>query len=851
MQKSPIALFISAVLFPSSTLFAQENSEVNYNDGIEQLGEIVVHGGSFSQQIGTQRINDSQIANLPSTNGNITELLKTNPNVRFSSSADNANNGGEIAPDEVSFHGEKYYNNAFILNGMSNNDNINPGAASARTAETQPSGTNPYDLPAGGTQSFWINTELLKSVEVFDSNISAKYGNFTGGVVDAKYKDPDLEKASGKISYRTTNDRWAEFFTDDQKTFESASELNLQPKFSKQQYGVMVSQPISDSTAIRVDYQRTTSDIQFYHPALRVYDAERQLSENGTFGNVQRRISENLRFDAVHLPNNGDLWRLSATYAPHRSKYYKKNTVNSAFENIGGGVQLNLEWEKNLDSGKLTTYLGYKNSGNRIKHAENDYHRYMASDYLNWISGSGLAQWGGYGKFSTTSDDYTLKQSFDWQDFDWGNINHKLSVGWTASLKKSSYKRDNDSYLYTYVKNADVVCNGDSTCITGDQYARSYRLYEAQKFSVSDNTYSAYIQDIMKYKRLEVSAGLRIDYNQFYGKLNFAPRLSGSFDVFGDQNTRLIAGLNRYYDGSMLAYKFRQNLGQNLNWRRSVNEDGTLSEWTGPTVSYQNAFNTSRLDNPYSDEIVAGISQKFLSSIWTLKWVHRDKKKELVRSYAQVGDTVYNVLSNDGWTKNDTITLSAEPENNSFDFNWAKVAYSFGFSYNKTKSNNRYYSADPFDNKPIIYNGVLMQTPEGLVPVDFNEPWKITFNMNTEFPKWRLNWNQRLSFIKGRQYLYNDGEISCNGTNTAATAYRTACGDYVGEVKAYKDAYRASHLLLDWRFVYKQPTFKDQYIQVDLDINNVLNRKAVAKSAGGNTAYKMGRNYWLGVSYNW
>lgn len=847
MQKSQIALFVSAALLPTSALFAQENQ---HND-IAELGEIVVQESSFSQQIGTQRINEEAISRRPTGNGNITELLKTNPNVSFSATSNTANNGGEIAPDEVSFHGEKYYNNAFILNGMSNNDNINPGAASERTAETQPSGTNPHDLPAGGTQSFWINTDLLKSVEVFDSNISAKYGNFTGGVVEAKYKDPDLEKARGKISYRTTRDSWAHFFVDNQKAFESATELNLQPKFTKHQYGVMVSQPISDNTAIRLDYQRTTSDIQFYHPALRSYDAARNLSAEGQFGNVQRRISENLRFDVVHLPDNGDLWRLSATYAPHLSRYYKKNVVNGAFENEGGGVQANVEWEKTLDSGKLTTYFGYKHSGNRIEHQENDYHRYIASDYLNWISSSNLAQWGGYGKFSTTSDDYTLKQSYEGTDSEWNGVNHKLSAGWSASLKKSGYKRDGNSYLYTYNRNANVICADDPNCITGDQYAGSYRLYQAKRFSVSDNHYSAYIEDVMKYKRFELTAGLRADYSQFFGQINIAPRLSGSYDLFGDKSTRLIAGFNRYYDGSMLAYKFRQHLGQNLTWRRTLNADGTLSEWTGPVESFQNYYNASTLETPYSNEFVAGVSQKFLSSLWTLKWVHRHKKQELVRTHTQLGSTIYSVLSNSGWTKNDTFTLNVEPENNKVDFGAAKIVYSFGFSYNKTKTNNRYYSADPFDNKPIIYNGVLMSSPDGLVPADFNEPWKLSASLNTELPKWRLNWGQTLSFIKGRQYIYNDGEILCNGSNTAASAYRESCGDHIGEVKAYKDAYRASHLLLDWRFTYKQPTFKDQFIQIDLDVNNVLNRKAVAKSAGGNTVYKMGRNYWLGVSYNW
>lgn len=48
-------------------------------------------------------------------------------------------------------------------------------------------------------------------MEAFDSNVSAKYGQFTGDVVNADLIDPDTTRQSGKISYRTTRDDWAKF----------------------------------------------------------------------------------------------------------------------------------------------------------------------------------------------------------------------------------------------------------------------------------------------------------------------------------------------------------------------------------------------------------------------------------------------------------------------------------------------------------------------------------------------------------------------------------------------------------------------------------------------------------------
>ena len=67
----------------------------------------------------------------------------------------------------------------------------------------------------------------------------------------------------------------------------------------------------------------------------------------------------------------------------------------------------------------------------------------------------------------------------------------------------------------------------------------------------------------------------------------------------------------------------------------------------------------------------------------------------------------------------------------------------------------------------------------------------------------------------------------------------------------YNDEKHSGALLLDWRFSYKQPTFKDQYLEFTLDVNNVLNKRISVSSTSRTKTYKMGRNFWFGVSYNW
>ena len=95
----------------------QETTAAKDADYAVDLKEVVVRG-SFAQEKGTQRITSKDIKNRVTGNGNISELLKNNLNVQLSSSNNTANTAGEIAPENVSFHGEKFYNNNWMIDGI-------------------------------------------------------------------------------------------------------------------------------------------------------------------------------------------------------------------------------------------------------------------------------------------------------------------------------------------------------------------------------------------------------------------------------------------------------------------------------------------------------------------------------------------------------------------------------------------------------------------------------------------------------------------------------------------------------------------------------------------------------------
>lgn len=837
MQKTLLALLVANGLAFSSHAQSTDSPQEILNqtengDQSASLETITVSDTPFSQQVGTQKITEQQIATRPTGNGNITELLKSNPNVRFSNDADRSDSGGEIAPNEVSIHGEKFYNNNYTIDGISNNDNLNPSSNNSVINGDDVAGYSPTDLPGGGTQSFWIDSSLLKNVEVFDSNISAKYGQFTGGVINADIKDPDLTKAHGKVFYRISRDEWAKFHVDEMETFEKAESLGDQPQFTKQQYGININQPINDKAALLFSYSRTESKIPYHHASL-------DLWEN------QRRTNETLLLKGIYLPDNGDLWRATLIYSPHQSKYTKKNIKDGYFTNTGGGFRFNLEWEKQFDWLKMNTKLAYRHTGNKIRHSSNVYNYYVPTDSIDWCSSYNSrtgacisALEGGYGKFKTEKQTYTFKQDYEVQRFDTWDIEHKIRFGWQIDLASAKYQRETDVYNYTY--RASSSATGCELCIENEQYARTLNYYPARTVKAQDNVYSLYLEDSLTWKNLNIVAGLRFDRSQFLGNNDIAPRLSASYDVFGNQKTYLFGGINRYYSASILAYKLRNG----INYRELYTRSSPTSAWTQSTTTMRN-YDIAGLKTPYSDEVVLGLSQNIWDTLWTFKWVQRRGKDQFTSSYDSTNRAYY--MTNEGQSRNDSFTLTAAPTQ-PHQLGFAQLHWSLGAQITKTKTNYSLYDATAVSDgyEKMILNGRLLDIMAGLPATDYNSPWSTFLDLDLYFPDLRLNWGQRLS--------YNAGYRHFTSTSAVCPDYGDACGDYDGKVLIYQEKKQGSYFLWDWRFTYTQPTFKDQYLEFTVDINNVLNRKIVASAsdnAGTVYSYKMGRNFWLGVSYNW
>ncbi|MBS4429958.1 TonB-dependent receptor [Pectobacterium punjabense] len=825
-----------------------ETEEEQQSDTSSENSEdtILVRSTPTSQSMGTQILNAEQIKKMPTGNGSVSELLKNNPAVQFSNTANSSNTPGELAPENVSFHGEKFYNNNFMIDGLSNNSNIHPGANGGEL-QKDPDGYRPWDLPAGGTQSFWINSELIESLEVFDSNVSAKYGNFTGGVVDARLMDPKLDKASGKVSYRTSRDSWTSYHVDSgiSDEFYSGTNLFYQPKFKKQFYSATFNQPLSDKAGFIFAYNRQQSDIPYYHQYLQQWDD-------------QERISETYLLKGTYLTDSGDIIRMTGMYSPHESKYYKKDVKNGSFTNTGGGYRFNMEWEHNTNWGKMTSLAGYQFEQNNIEHEDNSFKQWrrfnstFTSNVIDWSSTGGLnnqsANIGGYGEYSTEKTTTTLKQNYELNPLVLFGANHQIDFGWETNLYSAQYRRFNDVYSTGAVTlQPNVVCGvGDEYCIAGEQYFKTRSLYPARTVEGNYTDYMAYLQNSMSYGRLEITPGVRVSYDDFLSNLDIAPRFSASYDVFGDRSTRLFGGANRYYGQSVLAYKLRSGITSFVSQTRTSASDPWRSN---PSRVSGTDYNISDLKTPYSDELSFGLSQRVMNTIWTAKWVNRQGKDQFGRESKMGSDGKrYNVMNNSAKTEGNTFSLKVEPIS-PHRFRLAEVNWSLGASLAKNKVNSQLdYDDTDQDDGRVIFDGKLINRGE-MDSMNFNTPWRAFLNVDTYFPAIRLNWGQRVGYTAGyKGYDVSALFVQCPGGHVA-------CGNESGNFTEYTGMKYDDFISYDWRLSYSQPLYKNQTLDITLDVLNVLDNVVETQQTtniGKRTVtYKPGRQFWLGVAYTW
>ncbi|MDY0251247.1 MAG: TonB-dependent receptor plug domain-containing protein [Pseudomonas sp.] len=798
-----------------------------------------------ASSMGKMKFDREFLENRPSGNGDLTSVLKIHPNVQFDNAQLSSKTPGEISPANISINGAQFYQNAFIVDGVGFNNDIDPAEDNPALLASAP----------GRSQGLALDTDLLDSITVYDSNVPAAYGRFTGGVVEANTRAPSQE-LHGKISAQTTRSSWTRYHIDksQQESFESSGRAADQPEFTKMTTRGTLEGHLTENFGLMGSFSQKRSTIP-----LSMYSAN-NVERMGYHKETQKREIDNYFIKAHWQISDALILEGSVTHAPETNHYFAANVMNSGVDLKSGGQQYALKLKWDTDWAYIEQNLAYGALEQSRDSDENDYFTWRKSVATDWGIGdkpTTLSLDGGYGDIEQKQKTYQYKLAINGLPWQTGSITQHWSTGLEASWQHVNYERLTESGTYVSPKQASSCVRADgslanacliSPTINGwtGQYLSQRTRFTTGEFDFTTRELAAYLQNDIHIGRVQVRPGVRLDHDNYMQKTTVAPRLAVEYDVFADQSTVFTAGANRYYGRNISSWRLQD--GRN-RLRFTDTRANTNADWqTTAQATNSTLFNT--LDIPYDDEWVLGLKQRVAGVELGLKYVNRTGKDQVIQVK---GDTLgqpstdptlsksYSTYTNDGRSRADIITLTAQPLQ-SLEFAGTQTAALLALDWTKSKSNAPDYSDSTeagqyYENDYIQYKGRVIHYADR--PADnFHRPWTARLNTITQMDAFNLTLS---NFLR-----YRAGYAKAGTTGKKV--------DYQGQlINVWDEIQYSAAVTWDMRIAWDLPFSKDQAAFVNVDIFNVLDKKVVTEGsnslANNVPTYEIGRQFWLEVGY--
>ncbi len=790
---------------------------------------------------GATVIDRKAIQAFPGANGDITTLLQMHPSVQFSSSQQKSTTPGEIDPADISINGAKFYQNNFMIDGLSINNDLDPGAHGY-------SQTRQFDAAPSRSHGIALDADLLQEVKVYDSNVPAEYGGFNGGVVDAITRRPS-QALHGKLSYSMSRSAWTKYHISEheQEGFDTASNEQYQPEFEKTTLRGMLEGHLTENFGAILSFSQKRSTIP-----LNLYTGGYTSPDHDSSKDQTRKL-DNYMLKTYWDVNDRLMLKASFIKSPQENTYFRENYKNADFTNSSGGWQGSFKAVWDGDLARWSQTLALKDLNSSRQSEANDTITWYYSDVKNWgrpETNNSRSGEGSFGNLDQTQRSIDYKLKTEWQGFNWAGTEHNMSSGLELTRNQAIWERDSMATSAAMNKRDNIATctNNDSLCSIGQllngktrQWAGTRMEYGAGKLELTEHKYALYITDNIQFGKLGLRPGLRLEGDDYMEKKNLAPRFAGDYDVFSDRSTVLVFGANRYYGRNIFKYRLNEGRqGFNTMFTRTT-QDG---DWRATQVKNTNKF--SDLKVPYDDEWTLGLDQRWLNTDFRLKYVHRDGKDKVVRASSRVQglgpeagfENIYYTYTNMGSSESDNITLSITPLQ---DFQWLGTRTSLQMAFDWSQSKDAYgtydsgINADQYDDADVFYDGKRIAYSE-LPASDFSRPWTARLTTITEIPQWSLTVSNFLRYRGAYDQLIDTGDItSVNGSDLAVYD--------IAKVKAAPS--------WDMRVSWDIPTGQEQALFVAVDVTNVTDQvnEIVSSSSTARTSYEIGRQYWLEVGY--
>ncbi|MCK8125962.1 TonB-dependent receptor plug domain-containing protein [Pseudoalteromonas sp. 2CM39R] len=846
------------------------------NKQCKEIERITVKGQYIGievpEVIGRAYLDRNFIEATPKGNGDINELIALLPGVQLSEDYYSIDNLAEISAPEISISGAKPWQTGFMIDGMNYNNRLDPASASRIGASE--------NEVSGGVQSMNINSQIVESITVYDHNIPADFGDFSGGVVDAETISPFSTDTRVSFGIRGNRSDWGEYhIIDNDEPDDTAEGQNAiePPVYEKTNIDFSIQKKLNEQHALLMSVSYLKSDI-----------SDISLSAQ----KVESRENINALLKYSYRDGWVDSLDLSVMYAPYTSDSYLKDVLNSDYQVEGGSIGFTANLAEETRFGHFSSKFNMSQSDNN-RTGPAHFYTWLQAKGKEWgqladqsVDSTPVSEYGGYGNLDNTQTSFNWRNTLTLERKKWGNTEHAIRVG--AELNHQNYERTRQQNYYKYDSpiqysstNEQLNCSGytldcveqsfyvdldtlaeqlggsidfnnpehllaySNNVATTAQYFNSRLVTPSENIDVSLNKAALYATDVITWKQFDFHLGVRYDYDDFFKNHNIAPRFSMGYDVFNDGNTLLTAGLNRYYDAGLLGYKIKEQQKFAYREYRPI-QNGYLQAWLPSSYTGNFRYIYDNVKNPYDDEIALGLRHATESfGNFAVKYIHRDKKDQLSRNEK-------TNLKNDGY-QYITIYNSGTGESERYSLSWdAKFGdHSIwaNASYSQNSESNSDYTATP-DNTPIetlvSYEGELMSLSElDTLKANFGRPVTANFGWNTD---WTDSFSTGLTATYSGSYTTaikssSDQRIGIGSECTTCEAVEI----FVPKYEAHTFDSRIMFALSSrWNYQISQ----SQSLEVRLDISNLFNARSHAITEG-NSGIEPGRMFWLGVSYNY
>lgn len=822
IQSIAVLAILFAMGFPSffPPVWAEEELFSPPPAEVQILAPVIVVGSSKPPVVQEASLDQEVIRQLPAGNGSLNELLRVLPGTQLSENYNSAATGGEILPPKISISGGKVYQNHFLIDGIANNNLIDPAAT----------GDNIVTDAPGYPQERFLNSDLIDRITLYDRNVPARFGNFTGGVIEATTRNPGHEM-EGHLSYRTTRDRWTKFHIAgaDQDKFASGGNEKLQPKFTKNDYGASLSFPLTKQSGLLTSWSHLDSRI----PLPYFLGSE-----------SQKRRQQSYFSKYVNELSAGDHLEVVLSSTPYREERFFNNVQRSDYEVKMEGLALQGEWKHSFSSGEVTLSTAYRYSSN-LRSGAQDFRPWAATDSKDWgrLIGSDFSAEGGFGTVEKIQESYDLKNLFRLDPLLTGTVRHELTSGIDLNRTLGSFERQETTYLYDGARlSPDILCGAnDFDCVENEQFFTTRILYPAAKSQAVINQVGVHGEDLLCYRRLELRPGLRFDYNDLMEQANLAPRFVASYDLFGSGATILRAGANRYYGTTLLTDKLREAKAPFSSESRTSYQNRPTA-WTAASAQGPYVTRFTKLQTPYADELSLGIDQKVVGGLLNLQYLHREGRDEFSRTYSplQPDGLRYYTLNNLGRSHHERYSLAWER-------NWPRHFLALNASWQETTTNNESYDTVLAEeiNSQIWYKNQLIFRSDLPAHVQ-NRPIIVNLIWVAELPA-RFTFTNLSRFRSGYREIVSTGEF--RPLPDALSRIDPLTGEEILDaVAVYEETRHSGKVIFDWKLGWSTPVYRQQLLVFSLEINNVLNSRT--QTGGSTTTFEMGRQFWAGLAYD-